>query len=72
VTVSVADTGVGISQENLKKIFEPLFTTKAKAIGLGLAVAKTLVEGLGGTIEVQSKVGERKALHSETAHRQKA
>ncbi len=54
VSVSVADTGVGISEEDLEKIFEPLFTTKAKGIGLGLAVTRTLVEGHGGTIEVES------------------
>ena len=54
VTVSFADTGVGIPEENLDKLFEPLFTTKAKGIGLGLALVKTLVEGHGGTIEVQS------------------
>jgi signal transduction histidine kinase len=54
VTVSVADSGTGISEENLNKIFEPLFTTKAKGIGLGLAVVKTLVEGHGGTIDVES------------------
>ncbi len=58
VTVSVTDTGVGIPEENLGKIFEPLFTTKAKGIGLGLAVVKMLVEGHGGTIGVASEVGE--------------
>lgn len=57
VTVSVADTGLGIPEENLSKLFEPLFTTKAKGIGLGLAVTKTMVEAHGGTIEVQSEVG---------------
>jgi PAS domain S-box-containing protein len=54
VAVSFADTGVGIPEENLGKLFEPLFTTKAKGIGLGLAVTRTLVEGHGGTIEIQS------------------
>jgi PAS domain S-box-containing protein len=58
VALSFADTGVGIPEENLGKIFEPLFTTKAKGIGLGLAVTKTLVEGHGGTIEVQSELGK--------------
>jgi PAS domain S-box-containing protein len=58
VAVSFADTGVGIPKENLGKLFEPLFTTKAKGIGLGLAVTRTLVEGHGGTIEVQSEVGK--------------
>jgi signal transduction histidine kinase len=58
VAVSFADTGVGISEENLDKLFEPLFTTKAKGVGLGLAVVKSLVEGHGGNIKVQSEVGK--------------
>jgi two-component system sensor kinase FixL len=58
VAVSFADTGVGISEESLDKIFEPLFTTKAKGIGLGLALVKILVEGHSGTIEVESQVGK--------------
>lgn len=58
VVISFIDTGVGIPRENLPKLFEPLFTAKAKGIGLGLAVTKTLVEGHGGTIEVTSEVGK--------------
>jgi len=58
VAVSIADTGVGIPPEEQPEVFEPLFTTKAKGIGLGLAVTSTLVEGHGGTIEVLSKVGK--------------
>jgi len=58
VAVSFKDTGVGIPKENLGRLFEPLFTTKAKGIGLGLAVTKTLVQGHGGTIEVQSELGK--------------
>jgi signal transduction histidine kinase len=57
VVVSIADTGTGIPAENLKKLFEPLFSTKAKGIGLGLAIAKSLVENHGGTIEVHSEAG---------------
>jgi PAS domain S-box-containing protein len=58
VAISFTDTGVGIPEDNLSKLFEPLFTTKAKGIGLGMAVTKTLVEGHGGTIEVESEVGK--------------
>ena len=57
VRVGVSDTGVGIAPENLEKIFQPLFTTKAKGIGLGLAVAKGLAEANGGTIRVESAPG---------------
>jgi len=56
VAVSFADTGVGIPKENLGMVFEPLFSTKANGIGLGLAFIKGLVEGHGGTIDVHSEV----------------
>jgi signal transduction histidine kinase len=57
ISVSFADTGVGISDENLDRIFEPLFTTKDEGIGLGLALIKMLIEGHGGRIEVESALG---------------
>jgi signal transduction histidine kinase len=57
VCIAVRDTGTGISPENMKKLFEPLFTTKAKGIGLGLAVSRKLIEANGGRIEVESEVG---------------
>lgn len=57
LTLMVKDTGSGISAENLLKIFEPLFTTKTKGIGLGLAVSKKLVEANEGLIEVRSTEG---------------
>ncbi|QTA86641.1 ABC transporter substrate-binding protein [Desulfonema magnum] len=56
--VSFKDTGEGVPEENLEKIFEPLFSSRAKGIGLGLAFAKILAEGHGGTIEVQSNLGK--------------
>ncbi|MEQ8188054.1 MAG: PAS domain S-box protein [Candidatus Eremiobacterota bacterium] len=56
--LSVIDTGCGISEEKKKKIFEPLFTTKAKGMGLGLPVTKELVEVNGGTITVESTEGK--------------
>lgn len=52
------DTGIGISSENMDRIFEPLFTTKSKGIGLGLTSSKMLTEANGGKIEVHSIVGE--------------
>jgi signal transduction histidine kinase len=58
VCVAVADSGVGISPEHLPRIFEPLFTTKARGIGLGLAVTKNLVEANGGTITASSAPGQ--------------
>ncbi|MBK5275780.1 MAG: HAMP domain-containing protein [Desulfuromonadales bacterium] len=58
VEISVTDTGEGVAPENMKKLFQPLFTTKAKGIGLGLVVCKNLVEANGGRIEVKSEPGE--------------
>jgi signal transduction histidine kinase len=57
IAIAVKDTGVGIPPENMKKLFEPLFTTKLKGIGLGLAVSRKLTEANGGRIEVQSEAG---------------
>jgi PAS domain S-box-containing protein len=52
------DNGTGIAKENLNKIFEPLFSTKTKGIGLGLSICKMFVEKHGGTIEVSSEIGK--------------
>ena len=56
--MAIIDTGRGISKENIEKVFEPLFTTKARGIGLGLAVSKNLVEANEGSIEVESEEGK--------------
>jgi two-component system sensor histidine kinase HydH len=56
--ITVRDTGVGIPQKNLPRIFEPYFTTKAKGSGLGLAIARRIVEAHGGTIAVSSEAGQ--------------
>lgn len=58
--LSVSDTGCGIPEENLSQIFEPFFTTKeeAKGVGLGLAVVYGIITRHGGSIEVESRVGE--------------
>lgn len=60
VKLVVADTGMGISKEDLSKIFTPFFTTKevGKGTGLGLTVAHNIVQEHGGTISVESEPGE--------------
>jgi len=58
VTVSASDTGVGMDQDDLAKIFEPYFSTKATGTGLGLTIAKRNIELNGGTIRVTSRRGE--------------
>jgi len=58
IVTEFKDTGCGISEENLGKLFTPLFTTKTRGIGLGLPVSKKTIEAHEGSIEVESKVGE--------------
>jgi PAS domain S-box-containing protein len=58
ITVSVRDTGTGIAPEQMALLFQPLYTTKARGIGLGLVVVKNLTEANGGSIEVQSEPGK--------------
>jgi two-component system NtrC family sensor kinase len=60
VKIEVQDTGVGISPENMRKLFTPFFTTKreVKGVGLGLAVSYGIIQRHKGRIEVQSKEGE--------------
>jgi len=58
VEAAFTDTGVGIPEENMEKLFTPLFTTKAQGVGLGLSICKNLVEAHNGRIEMKSKVGK--------------
>ena len=58
IVISVQDTGVGIPEEVKTKMFTPLFTTKSKGQGLGLAVVKRLVESLKGEITFESQPNE--------------
>ena len=60
--IEVADTGPGIVQENLKRVFEPGFTTRPGSPGLGLAVCRTILEQHGGSIEVASVAGRGTAF----------
>ncbi|HZT75276.1 MAG TPA: ATP-binding protein [Vicinamibacterales bacterium] len=57
VVITIADRGVGISADDLGRVFDPYFTTKRGGTGLGLPIAKNIVEGLGGTIAVSSALG---------------
>lgn len=58
ILIIVEDTGVGIPEDIKPKLFSPMFTTKAKGQGLGLAVVKRLVEALNGTISFESQEGK--------------
>lgn len=56
--IKVSDNGHGITQEDMSRIFEPFYTTKARGTGLGLALCRKIVEEHGGKITVQSAVGQ--------------
>jgi PAS domain S-box-containing protein len=58
VEIVCIDTGLGIPEEILSKLFSPLVTTKAKGMGMGLAICKRIIEAHGGTIVVESTEGE--------------
>jgi len=59
VALSIADNGVGIPRENLKRIFEPFFSTRgSRGTGLGLSITYGIVQKLGGAIQVESQEGE--------------
>jgi signal transduction histidine kinase len=57
VEIAVADRGVGMSDVEVARMFEPFFTTKRRGSGIGLAIAKNIVDGLGGRIDVDSQPG---------------
>jgi PAS domain S-box-containing protein len=58
VEIGFADTGTGIPEETLKKLFTPLFTTKAQGMGFGLAICKRIIEAHEGTITVKTAVNK--------------
>ncbi|MEC7641630.1 MAG: ATP-binding protein [Nitrospinota bacterium] len=58
ITITVSDTGKGISPNNVVKVFDPFFTTRSRGTGLGLAITHNIVKAHQGTIEAQSREGE--------------
>lgn len=58
VEIAFTDTGPGVPKETLERIFTPLFTTKAKGMGFGLAICKRIIEAHGGKISVESTAGK--------------
>jgi signal transduction histidine kinase len=58
VEVDVTDTGIGIAKEHLARILEPLYSTKARGIGLGLAITRSILDKNGGALLVQSEQGK--------------
>ena len=58
VSITIQDRGSGITPEDMAHIFDPYFTTRRAGTGLGLPIAKNIIEGLGGTLAVSSRVGE--------------
>jgi len=57
VAITIRDTGNGIADDDLARIFDPYFTTRRAGTGLGLAIAKNIVDGLGGSISVVTRPG---------------
>lgn len=57
VELTIADTGIGIKADDLERIMEPLYSTKARGIGLGLAISRAIIEKHGGLLRVSSEVG---------------
>jgi signal transduction histidine kinase len=65
VTIVIKDTGKGIDPADMSRVFDPYFTTKRGGTGLGLPIARNIVEGLGGTLTVLSLPGSGTELHIE-------
>jgi two-component system sensor histidine kinase HydH len=56
IVISIADRGAGISEENIKRIFDPFFTSKSTGTGIGLSISRRFVEAAGGTITLENRV----------------
>lgn len=63
VTITIQDSGCGVSADDIERIFSPFYTTKEKGTGLGLAICAKIVEGHGGSIHAESAPGVGTAMH---------
>lgn len=65
VNLTISDTGIGIPEKNVQKIFEPFYTTKevGKGMGLGLSITYGIIRDFGGTIDVESRAGGGTRFH---------
>lgn len=60
--ISIRDSGMGIAPEHMNRLFEPMFTTKTRRVGLGLVVVKNLTQANGGSVGAESELGEGSAF----------
>ena len=58
IGIEVRDRGAGIAPEHLARVFDPFFTTRRTGTGLGLAISRNIIEGMGGTISIESRPGD--------------
>ena len=63
IAITIADTGSGITSEELARVFEPFFTTKANGNGLGLSICRSIVWEIGGTLSIDSDPGKGTRVH---------
>ena len=56
--VAISDNGIGITKEQASRMFTPSFTTKTSGMGLGLAMVKSILTSIGGTVTFTSREGE--------------
>ena len=65
VAISIRDRGIGIGPDDLPRVFDPFFTTRRAGTGLGLPIAKNIIDGLGGSISVSSTAGAGTSIRIE-------
>jgi signal transduction histidine kinase len=56
--IEISDTGMGIPADRFKEVFEPFYTTKPDGMGMGLSIARTIIEAHGGEIAVENRAGQ--------------